>query len=283
LSRWFRFYNSVVHDPKVQRLQGDAFKAWVNLLCIASDNEGVLPCVQDLAFTLRLSEQETSELLDQLFRLGLLDAIEMQDAPMAYTPHNWEGRQFKSDGTDPTAPDRMKRYREKQRNDRNATVTVTDTRAEADQIRTDQKATGARAPDDDWPSDFREQFWRDFPNKVGKGAAIRKLETVRKRGVSWKVLTDGLARYKRTKPVDRPWCNPLTWLNEGRWDDAPDEPASASSERMSLEEAVRQFARTGNWSKHAPCGAPGLSDCVVPPELFAQYGLLPDGRKSEAA
>jgi hypothetical protein len=23
------------------------------------------------------------------------------------------------------------------------------------------------------------------------------------------------------KTDDRPWCNPATWLNEGRWDDQP--------------------------------------------------------------
>ncbi len=26
-----------------------------------------------------------------------------------------------------------------------------------------------------------------------------------------------LERYKRCKPVDRPWCNPATWLNQKRW------------------------------------------------------------------
>jgi len=34
-------------------------------------------------------------------------------------------------------------------------------------------------------------------------------------------LMAGLDRYKHTKPPDREWCNPATWLNQGRWNDAP--------------------------------------------------------------
>jgi hypothetical protein len=37
----------------VQRLPGEKFKAWVNLLCIASKHDGVLPPVADHAFLLR--------------------------------------------------------------------------------------------------------------------------------------------------------------------------------------------------------------------------------------
>lgn len=281
---WFRFYNSVVHDPKVQRLQGETFKAWVNMLCIASDNEGMLPSVPDLAFSLRLTEQETSELIDQLFSLGLLDAVEIEGGPMAYTPHNWGERQFKSDGMDPTAPDRMKRYRAKQRNDRNATVTVTPTRADTEQIqnRTEKIDAGAS---DDWPADFRDQFWAAYPNKVGKSAAINKLVLVRKAGIPWAVLVAGLDRYKRTKPPDRPWCNPLTWLNQGRWDDAPAEGGSAPSADFvpDWDDQVSRWLKGQTWSVRWYGAEPGQPGCRVPPEVLQRHGVLSEDRKIFAA
>lgn len=73
---------------------------------------------------------------------------------------------------------------------------------------------------DDWPPDFREQFWLQYPNKVGKADALRSLDRARKSGVGWLELMVGLARYV-SKTDDRPWCNPATWLNQQRWTDEP--------------------------------------------------------------
>ena len=112
MSRWFRFYDDAVNDPKVQRLPGEKFKAWVNLLCLASRNDGALPCIADIAFGLRLSEDAVSGLLDEFCALGLMDPIEVPDAPMSYEPHNWKGRQFKSDNS----TSRVQRFRNGQCN-----------------------------------------------------------------------------------------------------------------------------------------------------------------------
>lgn len=68
-------------------------------------------------------------------------------------------------------------------------------------------------------------FWLTYPHKVGKGAAEAKYRTARKSATQAELL-DGVARYKRTKPDDRPWCNPATWLNQQRWLDQPDLPLS---------------------------------------------------------
>lgn len=79
---------------------------------------------------------------------------------------------------------------------------------------------------DDWPEDFREQFWARYPNKVGKPKALAKLEQARKRGVAWRAIMNGLERYIRDKPADRAWLNPETFLNQERW---ADEPARVST------------------------------------------------------
>ena len=51
MTRWFRVYDDLVDDPKVQRLDPSLFKALINLWCLTSANGGVLPpidvdCVQ---------------------------------------------------------------------------------------------------------------------------------------------------------------------------------------------------------------------------------------------
>lgn len=89
---WFRYYTSALHDPKVQRLTGDLFKGWVNILCIAAEHDGALPAVEDVAFALRITAKIATKLLDDLSKAGLLD---QQDG--ISSPHNWGGRQMASD------------------------------------------------------------------------------------------------------------------------------------------------------------------------------------------
>lgn len=73
----------------------------------------------------------------------------------------------------------------------------------------------------DWPDDFQAVFWGIWPHKVGKPAATKALDRVRRNGVSFEVLIDGTNRYIRGKPADRSWMNPATFLNGDRWEDQP--------------------------------------------------------------
>lgn len=87
----------------------------------------------------------------------------------------------------------------------------------------EEKATVTRLPaPDGWPSNFREVFWEAYPHKVGKSDALAKLEKVRRSGIAFDSIVVGLAAYLKSKPPDRPWCNPATWLHQGRWEDQPD-------------------------------------------------------------
>ncbi len=92
MSRWFRFYDCALDDPKVQRLPPDLFKAWVNLLCVAARHDGLLPAVADLSFMLRTDVKVMARTLR-----ALLDAKLLDETDAGLTPHNWNGRQFKSD------------------------------------------------------------------------------------------------------------------------------------------------------------------------------------------
>lgn len=66
------------------------------------------------------------------------------------------------------------------------------------------------------------QFWARYPHKVGKHGdkgARKYFERVMNGGANFDSIMAGLERYIATKPADRPWCNPATWLNQGRWKD----------------------------------------------------------------
>lgn len=82
-------------------------------------------------------------------------------------------------------------------------------------------ASGGRAP---WPRNAFETWYRHYPHKVGKRAARRAFDRIArsKDAPPFAELVDGLERYIAAKPTDRPWCNPATWLNQGRWADQPD-------------------------------------------------------------
>jgi len=101
--RWFRFYAEALDDPKVQKLPPHLFKVWVNVLCVASANGGVLPSAGDLAFRLRMSEHDAGTAIDELIDLGLVDIL----PDKRLTPHNWDSRQFESD----TSAARTKKWR----------------------------------------------------------------------------------------------------------------------------------------------------------------------------
>lgn len=103
--RWFRFYDGAINDPKVQRLPAETFRAWVNLLCVASAHDGHLPeNMGDLAYEWRCDEKTAKAQLETLIKAGLVDRDE------TLHPHNWNGRQYKSD----SSSNRVKAFRERQ-------------------------------------------------------------------------------------------------------------------------------------------------------------------------
>lgn len=136
--RWFKFYEGALDDPKVQRLPPDVFKGWVNILCLASKGKGELPSIGDIAFALRITDREADSLVMALVSAGLLD--DFNDCMM---PHNWQERQ----GVDLTAADRMRRYRERkkdERNDRNALRVTPVTATAIEEKRKEERREDAR-------------------------------------------------------------------------------------------------------------------------------------------
>jgi hypothetical protein len=84
---------------------------------------------------------------------------------------------------------------------------------------TTRKGRGPAAP---FPADAFDQFWAHYPHKIGKAYARKIFDKIAWQGnVEFSKIMSGITFYIRTKPADRPWCNPATFLNQERWDDQP--------------------------------------------------------------
>ncbi len=83
---WIRLYRGLLNDREWHNLSGEAAKSLVMLWLIASERDGDLPPAADLAFRLRLTEDQTNQVLSGLSHWLEQDASEMlagryQDAP----------------------------------------------------------------------------------------------------------------------------------------------------------------------------------------------------------
>lgn len=137
MAAWFRMYAEILDDPKVQKLSGDDFKLWANLLALACRHDGKLPDIECVAFALRIDVHGAATVLSRLADATLLDRCQGGVHGMHYAPHGWAKRQYKSDGS----TERVKRFRNVARN-----VTETGPETDTDTDNTLAKAKGADAP-----------------------------------------------------------------------------------------------------------------------------------------
>jgi hypothetical protein len=144
MMQWLRLYHDVLDDPKVQGLPSDDFKNWINVLIIASQNDprGELPSPTDVAFFLRLSQEQAEALCARLLDRELLDP---QNGRLVI--HGWAERQYESDDS----TKRVRTFRErKKRAPGNVSCSVsghvsetvpdTDTEQKQNRSRTEQKS-----------------------------------------------------------------------------------------------------------------------------------------------
>jgi hypothetical protein len=202
MSRWFRMYDEVLDDPKVQRLSGEDFKTWVNLLCLASRNDGRLPDIEDIGFALRLDAKRAKAAVGRLCSAGLIATDDD-----GFAPHKWNDRQYKSD----VSTGRVKRFRERSKERaETATETAPDTEADTETEYSVAKATAEVIPID--------------PEKVMFDAGI---ELLGRSGKSPSQARGILGRWKRDHPTGdviealgaaqrQGVIDPVPWI-EARW------------------------------------------------------------------
>lgn len=180
--QWFRFYTEALNDPKVQKLDAEIFRCWVNLLCVTSHSDGsIVTC--DIPFHLR-----TTKIIADVIMQRLVDADLMVEEGDCFIPKNWSKRQFKSD----TSADRMRHLRAKKKSETcDVTSTVTVTRSETETETEIKKntsyskkaVTGTRLPEDwvlpdewgDWAMAYcqRHDLANGMPFVVEQGAMFK--------------------------------------------------------------------------------------------------------------
>jgi hypothetical protein len=119
--RWFRLYSDLINHPKYLSLPDSAKLFWIEFLCAYSQRNSGLS-LEELKIILRRRRDYLKKNLSSLVAAKLLDEDDIEVGK--YSPHNWLKRQFKSDTLDPTAAQRMRKYR-------NAAVTVTPPRVQS--------------------------------------------------------------------------------------------------------------------------------------------------------
>ena len=235
---WTKFYwADWMSDAGVRRSSLAARGLWIDMLCIAAQADPIgyltvkkVPLtVKDIARMVGESEPETGTLLDELERNGVFSRDRngtifsrriVRDEKKARTAQNngkKGGNPSLGNSSGKSASDNLpdkgalkphipeSSYQEREKQEARAGALIRSIPHEPD----------------GWPADYREIFWASYPHKVGKADALAKLDRVRKRGIQWNKILIGLAAYIQTKPPDRPWCNPATWLHQERWEDQP--------------------------------------------------------------
>lgn len=167
---WWRAYDESVDDPKLQRMPGELFKAWYNIMCLTSRHGGKLPHIADIAFSLRKPSSQVEKIIADLRERGLVD-----ETDGTLHPHNWNGRQFKSD----VSTDRVKEFRKRKGNDPptvsgNVSSTVSGTPPEQSRAESEQKdaATAANGLFPDPDADYYRRA-REVLGKNAGGLAAR--------------------------------------------------------------------------------------------------------------
>lgn len=132
---WFRLYAEFATDPKVQMLSESNQRRYIMLLCMRCSNGDVTLHDTEVAFQLRISDEEWASTKAIFVQRGLLTS------PGAIA--NWDKRQYVSD----SSAARVSKHREKRKQDRqracNVTVTPPDTDTDTD---TEKRKSKAQAP-----------------------------------------------------------------------------------------------------------------------------------------
>jgi len=105
---WLRLWDRTLDLSKAQRLDGETFKGWINLLMLANrqDARGSLPCNEEIAFALRIKPRESLALTNRLRESGFIDTIDG-----ILVMHDWDQWQ----PNEQTNAERARKWREEQK------------------------------------------------------------------------------------------------------------------------------------------------------------------------
>jgi hypothetical protein len=113
-------WHRTLESRKVQSLSGDLFKSWCNLLMLATrlDKDGFLPSIEDIAYALRMSEDQAEVVTEDLVNLRFLDRLKP-----GLRIHDWGDWQLRSY----LSTDRVREFRKRQKMKAETGETVSET------------------------------------------------------------------------------------------------------------------------------------------------------------
>lgn len=138
---WFRMYSEFAHDPKVQSMPEAMQRRLMMLLCLRCSNALVTLHETEIAFALRITDEDLAETKVLFLRKQFIDDT--------WEIMNWDKRQFVSDSSAP----RVARHRAKLKAEaeseakqpRNVTVTPQN-RTDTEQIQNQNRADTEKRP-----------------------------------------------------------------------------------------------------------------------------------------
>lgn len=120
---WFRMHNRTRNNRKAILLNDANFRAWINLLCVASDEGGIIPGdFDELAVELRCDAGRARDVMQVLISARLM----VKNADGSFSPKDWKEWQYQSD----SSTERTRKYRMKRHG--NVTVTVPDSESDTE-------------------------------------------------------------------------------------------------------------------------------------------------------
>jgi len=143
---WFRLYAEFATDPKVQMLSEIDQRRFLMLCCLRCCNGAVTLLETEIAFQLRISDEDWQTTKNVLYKKGLID--------FDNKPVKWESRQFDSDTSNARVAKHRALQKEKRPKKGNGSVTLlkhksnapeTETETETETDTEKNKDTGAAA------------------------------------------------------------------------------------------------------------------------------------------
>lgn len=123
-NQWFRMYHEFATDPKIQMLSEADQRRYVMLLCLRCCNGDVTLHETEVAFQLRISNEEWASTKAVLIEKGLIDE---DNKPTA-----WDKRQYISDSSRARVAKHRARKNKAKKQECNVTVTPPDTDTDTD-------------------------------------------------------------------------------------------------------------------------------------------------------
>ena len=305
MSRWVRLWEDMPNDPKWRvvarragRPVGEVLAVFIHMMTNAGSTEhrGRLEGWSDEDVAIALDFEPVNV-------TAIREAMQGKTLEGDHLT-GWEKRQpAREDGS----ADRSRKWRDAQRthtnaeerddrlNERDQPQPNAPEKSREDKIESSLREDRVREPEKPkearkypFPPDAFTRWYANYPEKVGRGAAEAAFDKVRKGdAVAFEMLVSALEAYRRTKPADRAWCNPATWLNQKRWED---QPSAASSSLLSIvqdpsaplfpmgsvrwpESAIRsaleRWRKDGAWPSNVG-PPPGQAGCQIPSHIISE-------------